>query len=293
MKACTEFEALLDLFLDGELSQPEMARVADHLDRCEACQAYIDDGLAIRAAFPQAEEADVPEGFAESVMEAVRQAPQPASPRERGNARRWGRTFAALAAACFVLAVALRALPLGGGGSLENYAFTASAPSGAASGGDVPAEAPMDTAAQDIAPSAALRSEERQERQKLPEESDEWKANVQETAPAVPETPEEYFSNGWSAEYENGIGSRPVPEPDEDAPAAKEDIAGAPAAVPRLAIPAEHADLLTGYASRTDEEETVWILTAEEYRQLANALAERAVKVEALPEEEIVWVYLA
>ena len=38
MKECTSFEALLDLFADGELSPEEMARVQSHLDRCPACR---------------------------------------------------------------------------------------------------------------------------------------------------------------------------------------------------------------------------------------------------------------
>ena len=54
MKYCENFAALLDPFVDGELSPDEMARVQAHLDGCPACRAYVDDALAIRASFPDA-----------------------------------------------------------------------------------------------------------------------------------------------------------------------------------------------------------------------------------------------
>lgn len=73
MKYCEEYAALLDLFVDGELSGPEMAQVGDHLAKCPGCRAYVDDALAIRAGFPDVEETAVPEGFAESVMERIRE----------------------------------------------------------------------------------------------------------------------------------------------------------------------------------------------------------------------------
>ena len=63
MKECTSFEALLDLFVDGELSPEEMARVQSHLDQCPACRAYVDDALAIRAALDGWEKTPVPEDF--------------------------------------------------------------------------------------------------------------------------------------------------------------------------------------------------------------------------------------
>ena len=72
MKTHEEFEALLDAFVDGELSPEELRAVQDHLNTCPDCRAYVDDALAIRAAFPTVEETQVPEGFADGVMEAIR-----------------------------------------------------------------------------------------------------------------------------------------------------------------------------------------------------------------------------
>lgn len=102
MKECTSFEALLDPFVDGELSPEEMARVQSHLDQCPACRAYVDDALSIRAALGGWEETPVPEDFERRVMDAVR-----AHPRRRRTP--WKKVVLPLAA-CF--AVAILALPL-------------------------------------------------------------------------------------------------------------------------------------------------------------------------------------
>lgn len=297
MKICTEFEALLDLYVDGELSPEEMGRVADHLDQCEACRSYVDDALAIRAAFPQAEDLELPEGFTESVMEAVRQAPQLAPPeRELRNTHRWVRTFASLAAACFVLAVALRALPMGGGGdsgSMESFVFTASAPSGADAPADTaaPAEA-EDTAEADIlefaefAPQSA-ESQEELDRRKLPGETSGIDTGG---FSAAPESPLQYEA---ASNVQNGA-SQPTQGPAEDSSEVKEEISAAPPAAFRTTIPADQADLLADYASQTGASgETVWQLTAEQYQQLAQALTQRGVEIPLLPEgEEVIWIYL-
>ena len=47
-----ENTALLDAFVDGELTSEEMISVQSHLDECPECRAYVDDVLAIRASFP-------------------------------------------------------------------------------------------------------------------------------------------------------------------------------------------------------------------------------------------------
>lgn len=58
-----ENAALLDAFVDGELTAAEMAEVQAHLAECPGCQAYVDDALAIRADFPTAESMELPSGF--------------------------------------------------------------------------------------------------------------------------------------------------------------------------------------------------------------------------------------
>lgn len=106
MKYCEDFAALLDLYVDGELSPGEMVRVQAHLDECPACRAYVDDALAIRAAFPSVEDTQVPDGFAEGVMAAIR---AQAAPRKKS--RPWLKAALPLAA-CLALVVLVRSGPL-------------------------------------------------------------------------------------------------------------------------------------------------------------------------------------
>jgi len=128
MEYCTEFEALLDLYVDGELSAAEILRVQTHLNTCPACRAYVDDLLAIRAAFPDAEDTVVPEGFAEGVMAAVRASAVPVKKVYRSTP--WKKTLLPLAACC---AVVVLAMPFGGmmGGAKQEAAPAAEAPAAA------------------------------------------------------------------------------------------------------------------------------------------------------------------
>ena len=103
MKYCEDYAALLDLYVDGELSPEDMDRVRAHLETCSGCRAYVDDALAIRAAFPDVEDTEVPAGFAGSVMSAVQAAAQerPAAP--QAKKRHWGRVLLPLAACCAIV----------------------------------------------------------------------------------------------------------------------------------------------------------------------------------------------
>lgn len=107
MKYCGKYAALLDLYVDGELSGEEMERVRDHLAACPGCQAYVDDALAIRAAFPSVEETEVPAGFAGGVMAAIQAAP--GKPANTSNWWKpvWTRTLLPLAA-CFAIVILLQ-----------------------------------------------------------------------------------------------------------------------------------------------------------------------------------------
>lgn len=106
MKYCEAYAALLDLFVDGELSLEEMLEVQAHLDGCPACRAYVDDALAMRAAFPDAEDTAVPEGFAAGVMAAIQAdaAARPASPRKKKKTP-WVGVVASLAACCAIVII--------------------------------------------------------------------------------------------------------------------------------------------------------------------------------------------
>ena len=100
MTYCKEFSALLDPYIDGELSPEETARVREHLHTCDGCRAYVQAALAIRDAFPEAEDTPVPDGFAAGVMAAIR---ADAAPRKRRRPR-WAKTLLPLAACCAVFA---------------------------------------------------------------------------------------------------------------------------------------------------------------------------------------------
>lgn len=103
MKYCEEYAALLDPFVDGELSPEETERVRAHLKSCPGCRAYVDDALAIRAGFPAVEKTEVPEDFAASVMERIRESrggDETVKVLKRRSFRRWTGTVAALAACC-------------------------------------------------------------------------------------------------------------------------------------------------------------------------------------------------
>ena len=152
MKYCETFAALLDPFVDGELSPDEMARVQAHLDGCPACRAYVDDALAIRAAFPDAEDTPVPDGFSESVMARIR---AETVSQKRKN-RSWLKALASLAACC---AIVLLAAPMFSHGS-KTEAAPAEAPAAAAASteramgfANTAEEAPAEESREDLASS--------------------------------------------------------------------------------------------------------------------------------------------
>ena len=93
-----ENTALLDAFVDGELTAAEMAEVQAHLAECPGCQAYVDDALAIRADFPTADSTELPADFTDHIMQAVAKTPQ-----SRPKTQPWGKLAAA--AACLAVIV--------------------------------------------------------------------------------------------------------------------------------------------------------------------------------------------
>jgi len=106
MKYCESYAALLDLFVDGELSLEEMLEVQAHLDECPACRAYVDDALAMRAAFPDVEDTEVPEGFSAGVLAAIQadSAARPVSARKKKKTP-WVGVLASLAACCAIVII--------------------------------------------------------------------------------------------------------------------------------------------------------------------------------------------
>ena len=146
MKYCEEFAALLDPYLDGELSPEEMICVQEHLDHCADCRSYVDDALTIRANFPGVEDTPVPVGFADAVCAAVRAG---AAPRKKRTAP-WVKALLPLAA-CLAVVVLLQNGPLSarsGGAAPAAYAMAAaSADAGTEESAPAEPEAPMEAQA--------------------------------------------------------------------------------------------------------------------------------------------------
>ena len=80
MNHCESYEPLLDAFTEGDLFMEDLVWVQKHLNECPKCRAYVDDLIAIRAAFPTVAETEVPAGFTASVMAAVAATPQATAP---------------------------------------------------------------------------------------------------------------------------------------------------------------------------------------------------------------------
>lgn len=141
MKECEKYAALLDAFAEGDLFTEDLIQVQRHLMDCPDCQAYLEDLMAMRAAFPTVEETEVPEGFSARVMAAVAQTPQssipPAAEKKPAKKAPWGRVLASLAACCAIV-ILMKSPILDGGSSAPAAKFAAQAETAAA-----PAEAKM------------------------------------------------------------------------------------------------------------------------------------------------------
>ena len=170
MKLCEEYAALLDMYVDGFCTDEESAQVREHLAECEACRMYVAQILQMKEAFPDAEETEVPEGFAEGVMAAVRAS---AAPRKK-TMKAWQKTLLQMAA-CLAVVIALGPLSerLTGGMKAEDAvmemsmagkASKAQAPAApSAAMWDVKAEAAADMvmeAEDNLVPDAAKPAEE-------------------------------------------------------------------------------------------------------------------------------------
>ena len=164
MKYCENFAALLDPFVDGELSPDEMARVQAHLDGCPACRAYVDDALAIRASFPDAEDTPVPDGFAESVMARIRAeaASQAEAAPQKKTSRPWLKALASLAACCAIVLLAapmfshsskMEAVPAEASAAPAAAADTAASTERAMGFANTAEEAPAEESREDLASS--------------------------------------------------------------------------------------------------------------------------------------------
>ena len=261
-----ENTALLDAFVDGELTSVEMIQVQAHLDECPACQAYVDDALAIRAAFPTEDDLPLPADFTENVMRSVAKAPQ-----SRPKKQPWGKLAAA--AACLAVIVLVQHGALGSTGSTDSAsAYDTAAVMDVAAAESAPAERSMDS------PSAGTESEETAD-------------NSAEAFTATSGDSLETQKSKDTAAYTSGSGQSGI---QVDLPSASEDAAqenGASVTVGpfnQADLPTVHVsaadigDLLDGREpAETENSGTLrYLLTRQEYDDLVAELADRGVSLE-------------
>ncbi len=155
MKYCEAYAALLDPYVDGELSGEEAARVRAHLADCPGCIAYVEDALAIRAAFAEIEDMEPPENFTGGVMAAIEalESEREAERRPPSRTMGWKKVLLPLAA-CFALVAVLRyGSAQGGDAAAPTAAPAAFSADGAESATeDMPADNAAFNAAADCAP---------------------------------------------------------------------------------------------------------------------------------------------
>ena len=255
-----ENTALLDAFVDGELTAAEMAEVQAHLAECPGCQAYVDDALAIRADFPTAESTELPADFTDHIMQAVAKTPQ-----SRPKTQPWGKLAAAAACLAVIVLVQYGAGLSSRNTSNEAAAYTADCAAAestversadASSGDDADSCQPMDSpddsgepdsVAADSGESDSVAADSTQQANKS--ESTDGTASIQSA-------------------YQNGKSAVPV-------------ITGAD--LPTVRVSATEIGDLLDDRTPTEQKDTGvvrYLLTRTEFDALAEELADRGVTLE-------------
>ena len=248
-----EHTALLDAFVDGQLTAEEMTEVQAHLAECPDCRAYVDDTLTIRASFPTEEEPALPEGFAGRVMQAVAKAPQ-----SRPKKQPWGRLAAAAACLALVILVQHGVETSSLSGSTDTAAYAADCET-AESTAPRSAETPSATVADDCQP------------MDTPADSGGESAEASDRQADKKERDGADYS-GQSASQGTGDGIT-VETPSEDA-----------AEFPTVQMSAADLGDLLDDRIPTEQEDTGtvrYLLTRAEFDSLKETLAERGVTLES------------
>ncbi|MCR9162075.1 MAG: anti-sigma factor family protein [Nannocystaceae bacterium] len=73
---CSEYAALLQPHVDGELADEEQRRVSDHLEMCEACRAATSEQMWVRATLRSLEREPAPSRLRAGVLAALDEADQ-------------------------------------------------------------------------------------------------------------------------------------------------------------------------------------------------------------------------
>ncbi len=71
---CSEFAALLQPHVDGELADEEQRRVSDHLERCDACRSAVSEQMWVRATLRSLQREEAPSALRARVLGALDEA---------------------------------------------------------------------------------------------------------------------------------------------------------------------------------------------------------------------------
>ena len=237
-----ENTALLDAFVDGELTAAEM--------ECPDCQAYVDDALAIRADFPAAESTELPADFTDHIMQAVAKTPQ-----SRPKTQPWGKLAAA--AACLAVIVLVQ---YGAGLSSRNTSNEAAAYTADCAAAESTVERSADASSGDDADSCQPMDS--------PDDSGEPDSVAADSVQQANKSESTDGTASIQSAYQNGKSAVPV-------------ITGADLPTVRVSA-TEIGDLLDDRTPTEQKDTGVvrYLLTRTEFDALAEELADRGVTLE-------------
>lgn len=255
-----ENAALLDAFVDGELTAAEMAEVQAHLAECPGCQAYVDDALAIRADFPTADSTELPADFTDHIMQAVAKTPQ-----SRPKTQPWGKLAAA--AACLALIVLVQ---YGAGLSSRNTSNEAAAYTADCAAAESTVERSADASSGDDADSCQPMDspDDSGEPDSVAADSGESDSVAADSAQQANKSESTDGTASIQSAYQNGKSAVPV-------------ITGAD--LPTVRVSATEIGDLLDDRTPTEQEDTGvvrYLLTRTEFDALAEELADRGVTLE-------------
>ena len=255
-----ENAALLDAFVDGELTAAEMAEVQAHLAECPGCQAYVDDALAIRADFPTAESTELPADFTDHIMQAVAKTPQ-----SRPKTQPWGKLAAA--AACLALIVLVQ---YGAGLSSRNTSNEAAAYTADCAAAESTVERSADASSGDDADSCQPMDspDDSGEPDSVAADSGESDSVAADSAQQANKSESTDGTASIQSAYQNGKSAVPV-------------ITGAD--LPTVRVSATEIGDLLDDRTPTEQKDTGvvrYLLTRTEFDVLAEELADRGVTLE-------------
>lgn len=255
-----ENAALLDAFVDGELTAAEMAEVQAHLAECPGCQAYVDDALAIRADFPTAESTELPADFTDHIMQAVAKTPQ-----SRPKTQPWGKLAAA--AACLAVIVLVQ---YGAGLSSRNTSNEAAAYTADCAAAESTVERSADASSGDDADSCQPMDspDDSGEPDSVAADSGESDSVAADSAQQANKSESTDGTASIQSAYQNGKSAVPV-------------ITGADLPTVRVSA-TEIGDLLDDHTPTEQKDTGVvrYLLTRTEFDALAEELADRGVTLE-------------